>query len=646
MSSRIPAIVGVSIAGLVGLAAALVFGGAATESLLADPGAVVRFGTPVSKLAVSASIALLLGGLAVKLFALPAGKAADHVHTLALGAAIGLTFSMVAYTFFTFLTVYAAPVSLDAGFEASLQYFITDTDLGRLLVIVTVLSILVTVILATARSFWWSAVAFAFSVAMVWPFGEMSHSGSTDNHGIAVSALVLHIVFVSLWSGGLVAAIVAMAAGADRETTIRRYSSIALLSISIVAITGIASSIVRIGDWANIYSGYGLIVALKAAITIAAGILGARWRLSLIPRIDARKGVARFALLEVALVTVALGLATGLGRTATPAADNFPAEPTPAEILLGRPLPPPWTWETAFTEWRIDLIWLLFAVLSSIFYVWGVVRLARRGDSWPVHRVVSWIVGMAVLVYTTSGGVAVYGEFLFSAHMIEHMVLTMLIPVTIVMSAPVTLVARAVEARQDGSRGMREWILGIVQSRWVGIVGHPLISTVVFALSLIVFYYSPLLGWATTTHLGHQWMIVHFLLTGYLFVQALISVDPSPHRAPYPMRLILLMATMGFHAFFGLSLMTGTGLLLPEWFGAMGREWGDAPLADQQIGGAIAWGIGELPTLVLSGLVILSWIKSDEREAKRRDRQASRDGDAELLAYNAMLGSISRRDDN
>jgi putative copper resistance protein D len=193
---------------------------------------------------------------------------------------------------------------------------------------------------------------------------------------------------------------------------------------------------------------------------------------------------------------------------------------------------------------------------------------------------------------------------------------------------------------------MREWILDIVQSRWVGFVGHPLISTVVFALSLIVFYYSPLLGWATTTHLGHQWMIVHFLLTGYLFVQALISVDPSPHRAPYPMRLILLMATMGFHAFFGLSLMTGTGLLLPEWFGAMGREWGDAPLADQQIGGAIAWGIGELPTLVLSGLVILSWIKSDEREAKRRDRQASRDGDAELLAYNAMLGSISRRDDN
>lgn len=646
MSPRILTIGGVSIAGLVGLVVSLVIGGAATESLLADPGVLVRFGTPASKLAVSASMALLLGGLAVKLFALPPGKAADRVHSLALGSSITLSFAMVAYSSLTFLTVFAAPVTLDPGFEASLRYFIVDTDLGRLLVIVTGLSLVVTVILALAHSFWWSATAFALSVAMVWPFGEMSHSGGTDNHGIAVSALVLHIIFVSLWSGGLLATVVSMASGADREATMRRYSSIALLSISIVAITGIASSVVRIGSWENIDSGYGIIVALKAAITVIAGLLGARWRKSIIPTISQRRGVAAFAIVETALLAVALGLATGLGRTATPADDTFPADPTPAEILLGRPLPAPWSWETAFTEWRIDLIWLLFAVFSTVFYLWGVARLTRRGDTWPIHRSVSWIIGMAVLVYATSGGVAVYGEFLFSAHMIAHMVLTMLIPVTIVMAAPVTLVARAVESRPDGSRGMREWILGIVQSRWVGFVGHPLISTVVFALSLIVFYYSPLLGWATTTHLGHQWMVVHFLLTGYLFVQALISVDPSPHRTPYPMRLLLLMGTMGFHAFFGLSLMTGTGLLLPEWFGAMGREWGDTPIVDQQIGGAIAWGIGELPTLVLSGLVILSWIRSDEREARRRDRQANRDGDAELNAYNAMLDRVSSRDEN
>jgi putative copper export protein len=296
MSPRILTIGGVSIAGLVGLVASLVIGGAATESLLADPGVLVRFGTPASKLAVSASMALLLGGLAVKLFALPSGKAADRVHSLALGSSITLSFAMVAYSSLTFLTVFAAPVSLDPGFEASLRYFIVDTDLGRLLVIVTGLSIAVTVILALAHSFWWSAIAFALSVAMVWPFGEMSHSGGTDNHGIAVSALVLHIIFVSLWSGGLLASVVAMASGADREATMRRYSSIALLSISIVAITGIASSVVRIESWDNIDSGYGIIVALKAAITVIAGLLGARWRKSIIPTFSQRRGVAAFAI--------------------------------------------------------------------------------------------------------------------------------------------------------------------------------------------------------------------------------------------------------------------------------------------------------------------------------------------------------------
>ncbi|CAB4625765.1 unannotated protein [freshwater metagenome] len=107
--------------------------------------------------------------------------------------------------------------------------------------------------------------------------------------------------------------------------------------------------------------------------------------------------------------------------------------------------------------------------------------------------------------------------------------------------------------------------------------------------------------------------------------------------------MILLMGTMGFHAFFGLSLMTGTSLLLPEWFGAMGRTWGDSPLVDQQVGGAIAWGIGELPTLILSALVVRSWIRSDERDSKRSDRQAVRDHDAELEGYNAMLEKLEKR---
>jgi putative copper resistance protein D len=137
-------------------------------------------------------------------------------------------------------------------------------------------------------------------------------------------------------------------------------------------------------------------------------------------------------------------------------------------------------------------------------------------------------------------------------------------------------------------------------------------------------------------------MTAHFILTGYLFAQALVGVDPSPHNPAYPLRLMIVLGTMAFHAFFGLSLIYGTGLLAPEWYGAMGREWGLSPLLDQQRGGELAWGLGEIPTLVLAIVVTYSWSKSDDRKNKRRDRQADRDGDQELNAYNDMLQARQR----
>lgn len=631
------------VAASVGTWFALSFGGGAAAGGLEDAGDLVRWGTPFVKMVVSLSGALVIGGLGVVLFVLPPGAAAQRVQTVALGAGVVWTLSLVVYTVLTYFTVIGIAPAFDASFDENFGLFVLTTELGQLLMIATGMAAVATTVLAIARRFFWLAAAFLVAVASAWPFAEMSHSGATANHGIAVNSLVLHIVFVSLWTGGLVAAIVAMSAGANRLDVLRRYSSIALLAIAIVVITGVSSAFIRIGTVENLDTDYGILVILKVVGVVILALLGIRWRRAIIPHLDSARGVVGFALAETAILGVIVGLATGLARTAPPIDQVASGPMTPAEILTGRTLPGEWTWTTAFTEWNIDLIWGLFAVFTTLFYLWGVRRLNRRGDAWPIHRTLNWIGAMAVLVYTTSGGVAVYGQFLFSAHMIAHMLLTMLIPVGIVLSAPVTLVARAIDVRHDGSRGMREWFLGIVQSRWIGLVGQPFVSTAVFALSLMVFYYSPLLSWASTTHLGHQWMILHFLLSGYLFVQALIGVDPAPHRASYPVRLILLMGTMGFHAFFGLSLMTGESLLLPEWFGAMGRTWGDSPLVDQQVGGAIAWGIGELPTLILSGMVVLSWIRSDAREAKRTDRQATRDNDAELQDYNAMLSRLDSR---
>jgi putative copper resistance protein D len=251
---------------------------------------------------------------------------------------------------------------------------------------------------------------------------------------------------------------------------------------------------------------------------------------------------------------------------------------------------------------------------------------------------------MLLLLWITNGPLYVYEQYLFSVHMMAHMILTMGVPVLLVPGAPVTLLLRASDVRKDDSRGLREWVLWAVHTPWAKLVSNPIFAAINFAASLVIFYFTPLFTWATRDHLGHQWMIVHFLITGYLFVQAVIGVDPGPQKIPYLMRLMLLIGTLAFHAFFGLSLMSGDGLLQADWYGAMGRTWGESPIDDQHTGGAIAWGIGEIPAAVLTIIVSIQWFRSDVREARRLDRASDRSGNKDVEDYNAMLAKLAKRD--
>ena len=287
---------------------------------------------------------------------------------------------------------------------------------------------------------------------------------------------------------------------------------------------------------------------------------------------------------------------------------------------------------------------MVVAAAGILAYLEGVRRLRARGDTWSWSRTASWVTGMLLLFYVTGGALNAYQEYLFSIHMVAHMMLTMAVPVFLVPGAPVTLLMRAVAKRQDGSRGLREWVLWAVHTRYARFVAHPIVAAVLFASSLVVFYFTPLFAWSTSDHLGHQWMVLHFTITGYLFVQSMIGIDPGPTRMNYPIRLVLLIGTMAFHAFFGLAIMGSSGLLLPEWYGAMGRTWGDAPLVDQENGGAIAWGIGELPTAALTVIVSVQWYLADRRDSRRLDRASDRSGNQDLHEYNEMLSKLAARE--
>ncbi|KQQ23020.1 copper transporter [Rathayibacter sp. Leaf299] len=664
-------------AALVALLAALAFGRGAAAPLLNDPGPVVRYGLPIAKLAVNLGAAAMIGALVLALFALSprstakaaktpkpakASKTAEPEtpeqrteYSVALDvAAAGAAFFAAAAAvtgFFTFLNVTQTPLSLDRDFGTKLSYFIGSIPVGQAWLTTTLLAAVVTVLCFAVRN--QTALVFVTAIALLTllPMAQQGHAAGSAGHDAAVTALGLHLVFAAIWLGGLVTVVVLrpLLDGPRLLPVIQRYSSLALVSFVVVAASGYLSAELRLASFGNLLTGYGILVIVKVAALIALGLFGLVQRRFLIERMRSAGGAGGRSFwwlvgAEVAFMGIASGVAAALARTATPVdqvAASQLTDPTPAQLLTSEPLPPVASAVNFVTLWNVDLIWLLVTGFGIAFYVAGVLRLRRRGDSWPLHRTVLWIAGMLLLAYITNGGVNVYEKYLFSAHMLSHMVLTMAVPLLLVPAAPVTLIARAVVRRTDGSRGPREWVLLAVHSRFGTIVSHPIVAAVLFVGSLWAFYYSPLFRWATTDHIGHEWMIVHFLITGYLFVSVLIGVDPSSHQVPYPMRLLLLLGTMAFHAFFGLALMTGEGLLLADWYGAMG--WGSDALADQRAAGGIAWSIGEIPTLALAIVVAMMWSRSDARETKRRDRQADRTGEAELHEYNERLAALGKR---
>lgn len=641
---------------LAALIIGLAIGGAADERTMLDPGAVVRYGIPISRTLLNLSMAGLIGALVMAVWALDTAKPEGRlVLDLAAGSAAVLTVASAATLIFTYLDVTGLPFSGDAAFGAGLGQFVTEIELGQLWLLQLMLGAMTTVLCFAVRDRRWVLLALLVALLTALPLAQQGHAAGASGHALAVNSLLIHLIGASVWLGGLIT-IVMLAKAVDRprlSVIVSRYSTLALLAFIGVAASGVVSAAMRIGSLEALFgTGYGQLVVLKAVALVLLGVVGALWRQWAIPRIVGAHGRRIFVwivLIELGIMGAASGFAGALGRSATPLAleaarDSGSPTVTPAEWLTGDPLPPELTAMSYVTEWRFDLAWVLIPVIGAAIYLAGVIRLYRRGDRWPIGRTIAWLLGLALLFYTTNGALNAYEQYLFSVHMMGHMMLTMLIPLALVLGAPVTLALRATEKRRDGSWGGREWILWMVQTPYSKVITHPAVAAVLFAGSLWVFYFTPIARWAASEHVGHQWMIVHFLISGYLFNLSMIGIDPVPYRFPYPLRIVTLFATMASHAFFGVTIMTGNGLLLADWYGAMGRTWGAPPLDDQKLGGGIAWGIGELPTLSLALIVAIQWARNDEKEQKRKDRAAERSGEAELAAYNEMLAKQAERD--
>lgn len=649
------------VSGAAGLIAALLVGGGAVPPKLLDPGPIVMWGLPAVKLVANLGAAAMLGSLVLALFGLRAGTRPFElaIDTASVGAAV-FTIGSGITAFLTFMAAFNPKLTADRGFGEQFGRYLLELPLGQAWLITTLMGAVITLLLFGWRSWTGTMLTAVLAAASFLPMATQGHSGDVAGHTVAVNAILLHTIGAAVWVGGLLLLVILRQvdgapqpktpktdARIDLPVLVARYSSLALAAFAVVAFSGVARTVVALGEWSELLSPYGLIVIAKAVALVGLGLFGAWYRRRLIPNLaGTRQKRAFWSLIlgELALMGIASGAAAALARTPPPLGEQAPAVQTPAQRLTREPLPPELTLERWFTSFDLDVLWIAAVGFGVFLYIVGIVRLRRRGDAWPVHRTIFWMLGLALLLWVTSGPINAYQDYLFSVHMAGHMLLSMAIPVLLVAGAPITLALRSIHKRDDGTRGGREWILWAVHSPYSRFITHPLVAAGIFAVSLWAFYFTDLVRWAMYDHLGHEWMIIHFLISGYLFAMTLIGVDPIPYRLPYAGRLITLIAVMATHAFFGMAIMMQSGLFVAEWFGALGRTWGPTPMEDQYIGGGIAWSVGEIPTLILAVTVAIQWSRSDVRLQRRRDRHADRTGDAELEEYNARLARMAERD--
>ncbi len=451
--------------------------------------------------------------------------------------------------------------------------------------------------------------------------GHAASAGA--GHDIVLDSAVLTGVAGAAWLG--TAAAVARHRALrrpDDAVVTRRARRVALVCAPVAVAGGIVVDAYLVhGGWTGTYGV--LAVAELLLLVLAAAPLAAR--------LPAGWTVTALGLAGVAAALTASGLPPGLLRAASP-----------QETLIGFDLPGPPGALTVLLHGRVSVLLDVAGLVLADLYVAGLLRVRRRAGTWPPGRTTAWLAGCALLVWTTTSGFGEYAKAMFSVHMGSHMLLSMAVPILLVLGGPMTLALRALppsrstEHDRSALDGPREWLGSLFASPVARLLTHPVVVLVVFVGSFYALYFTPIFAAALPYHWAHQLLNLSFVGVGYLFFWPIVGVDPSPRPLPHVARLALLLASMPFDAFFGVALYGSPVVIGQEFYGDLALPWVPNLLADQSVGGGIAWAAGEIPLLLVVIAVLVQWSRHDDREGARHDRD---DGGA----YDTMLADLARR---
>ncbi|MBV9204999.1 MAG: cytochrome c oxidase assembly protein [Actinobacteria bacterium] len=287
----------------------------------------------------------------------------------------------------------------------------------------------------------------------------------------------------------------------------------------------------------------------------------------------------------------------------------------------------PLTVSGALTAWQFaPAVSAALAVLAAA-YLAGAGLVTRRHPArpWPAGRTLAFGAGLAAIAAAIQGSPGVYDDVLFSAHMVQHLLLIMVAPPLLILGRPVTLLLHATR------NPVHTWVKRVVRSPVVSALTCPAVAATCYAAAVIATHLTPLMNLAIGNTAVHDAEHVLYLVVGYLYFLPVAGAEPIRWRLPLFGRYLLLLAVMPVDTAVGVALMLAPRELFPAYARA-GRTWGPSLVADLHQGGLIMFAGSDLVMVVIAVVVAVCFVRA----------RPPADLPGDLDAYNARLAALDR----
>ncbi len=549
----------------------------------AYPGALTAFGAAVGRLVGTLAAALTFGSVAYAVFrtrALDTGELGLRGYLTQLQARRYAAVWAVVSVPMVFLAAAenAAQNLVDTYRAGGLGILISASETAKGWIVSFVCAVIVYGALRTAMS--WIAHLWILLPAVVGLLATVVTANESQNwdHDYTTAALTTVGVVAALWVGALWSA-VRLPARPERRWLGLAYGGVVLVNGAVIALVMAPGSDLWV-TW------YGMLL-LATAVLLVAG--AAAHRMGALP-------------VAAALVTTAFGTAIAASELTPP--PFLRGRPTVGENFLGYNLPDPPSAMAFLGNWRFDLNIAPFAIALAVGYL----ILVRRTTAWPWYRTVLFLLGCVALFTLTSSGLRTYSNAMFSTHMVVHMLMTSIVPVLLLLGAPITLLTRTLRGAPA------RWLSMVLESRSFAVLMRPVVQLALFAAVLYGLYFTPLFDGIGRFHWGHLAIYTALLFTGFLFYWRVFQIDPVPGELPFIGRIGMLLAMMPITMVFALIVMTMDSLVGSRLYLYLDFAWMTDLQRDQFVGGVVAWATDEAAiALVTLGLVLhWAWKNRDE----------------------------------